>query len=413
MDTEQSVENQPESTATQRRRKKTTKSRPAAKNITLNTLTKQQSFEILSSQFKRDENGVIKCIVTDCNSTIARWQTYYFKRHFLSVHPTLLKSLIPDVFDIDTQCKMDICEQTYNAVNLVTIHGFPFSILNTPAIQGFLKKQIQDLEQNGYKLSLNRHTIVTKIKEVSGLIRNQISTELKGKLLSIIFDVCTKRTFSVLGISVAFMQNDVVVARSLGTVQLKERHRGSYLALVIDNTLQLYGASSNQIVSATADQASNMNNTTRHLNIHLNTETTEEISSGDENESVYDSDGDNDYQMEFENQIELQNELNNDDRYIELVTDMAQDLLRKNSLLSDIPKVHCCVHTVQLGVKEGIQKSDSLGIIEKVREMTVNLRNTVVNVEFRKLAPDCVLPPMYIDIRWNSDFIMVIILIIW
>lgn len=379
----------------------------SVKNVKIDT-SNHDLLDKLSVYFIRNESDhTIRCTVSDCNSTIARWQSYYFKRHFVSVHPSLLRELIPDAFDADTQCKLDMNQQIYNAISLVTINGYPFSILDTPAIHGFLKKEKQHLEQNGYKLTLNRHMIVKKIKEVSESIRSSISDELKGKLLSIMFDVCTKRTLSVLGISVTFMKNDVVFARSLGTVHLKERHSGAYMGTVVANTLQKFGTSPSQVISATADQEASMNTTTRHLSVRAFDDSADKsLSSGDENE--YDSESGDEAQLEMENQIELQNELNNDSRYIELITEMAQNLLRKNNLLSMIHKVHCCAHTLQLAIKAAIKASDAIEIIETVREMMLSLRTTVVNVKFRKLAPTCVLPPMYIDIRWNSDFIMVI-----
>lgn len=384
------------------KRKTIKKPAQSAKKI---VTTKVDVLKILGGHFERDENDVIRCTIEDCQGTVARWQSYYFKRHFITKHPKRLLELIPGAIDLDRLCKIEVCEQTYNAIELVAVHGQPAHILDTPAIQGFLRKQVEQLEENGYKLTLNRNMINTKIAETSNLIRNRISDELKQKLFSIMFDVCTKRTFSVLGISATFMHNDEVVARSLGTVQLKERHRGPYMASVVDKTLQNYGSGSSQVVSATADQASNMDNTTRHLSINADGE----IMGGDlSDESAYDSASDSEVQMGLENQIELLNELNNDSRYIELVTNMVNDILRKNNLLSSVHKVHCCAHTVQLAVKDAIKKSDANGIIELAREMKKNLRTTVVNIQFRKLAPNCILPPMYIDIRWNSDFQMVI-----
>lgn len=364
--------------------------------------------EKFSSFFLRDEEtNVISCQVTDCTSTVSRWQLYNFKRHFEQKHPMFLAQLFPKAVSSDVKIRVDKCELIYNAVELVTINGFPFSVLDTSAIKGFLKKQLEELDNNGYKVTLNRHTIVDKIKQISEAIRKRISEELREKLFGIMFDVCTKRTYSVLGISATFMQNDEVIARSLGTVQLKERHRGPYMSNVIDETLQKFDATVKQIISATADQAANMNNTARHLAIRACNQISGEISTDEESnssESASDDEG-----MELENQIELQNELNNDNRYIELVTEMANDILRKNNLLSLVPKLHCCAHTTQLAVKTAIRESEETNrILELVREMMKCLRTTVVNVKFRKLAPHCILPRQYIDIRWNSDYLMVI-----
>lgn len=376
--------------------------------------TEKNLLDVLSSYFERDEKNIIRCKVKDCKSTISRWQLYYFKRHFNIVHQTLLKELFPNCsIDTDTQCKVEISELTYNAVELVTLNGCPFSILDTPAIRGFLKKQLDELAKNGYKFTLNRHLIVNKVKDVSEKIITKITAELKGKLFSIMFDVCTKRTFSVLGISATFMENDVVVARSLGTVQLVERHRGPYMAEVVDTTLQKYGASTDQIISATADQASNMDNTAKHLAIHAYnmSEGSGDILLDEEFEYAA-SESDEEVDMELENQIELQNELNNDDRYITLVSDMVGNIMRRNNLVSMVPKLHCCAHTSQLGINEAINSSNARNILDQVREMTKLLRTTVVNIKFQKIMPKCILPPMFVETRWNSEYIMVCIFLI-
>lgn len=381
-----------------------------AKRIKLN-VDDAHAMDILSEHFSRDEeNGIIFCSVEDCNSSVARWQLYFFKRHFETKHPTLLRELFPDAYDHDTQCKIAMCELEYNATELVTINGFPFSILNASAIKGFLKKQLNDLNKYGYKIKINRSMIVEKIRKISEIIKKRISAELKNKMLSIMFDICTKRTFSVLGISVTFMENDEVIARSLGTVQLTERHRGPYLSTVIEDTLQQFGVKLKQIISGTADQASNMDNTTRQLVIRsINEIHEDEDDLSEEDDEISDrlSEDDDENGMDLENQIELHNELNNEQQYIDLVSNMAVDLLRKNSLLSTIPKVHCCAHTCQLAVKDAIKNSDALPLLEAARDMMKALRTTVVNVKFRKLAPKCILPRLHIDIRWNSDYQMV------
>lgn len=108
----------------------------------------------------------------------------------------------------------------YSVVELVTVNGFPFSIFDAPAMKFIMKKQLEQLEKNGYKVTINRHMIGKKIQELSDITRDQITKELKGKMISILFDICTKRTFSVLGISATYMLNDTVIARSLeGTTQ--------------------------------------------------------------------------------------------------------------------------------------------------------------------------------------------------
>lgn len=241
---------------------------------------------------------------------------------------------------------------------------------------------------------------------------SRISKELKDKMVSIMFDICTKRTFSVLGVSATTIIDDEVVARSLGMIHLKERHRGPYLANVVEDVFKEYEMKLKQIYSGSADQAKNMTNTVRHLSLHANNEENETETEG---ENEFDSDEESDQQISDddgirmeENRMELMNELNNDDRYVELVDSMTEDLLRRNNFLSPIQKVHCCAHTTQLAVNEAISRSNTKPIILEVREMMKLLRTTVVNIKFRNLAPTCILPRQYIEIRWNSDYQMVI-----
>lgn len=95
----------------------------------------KELFEILQTHFERDGNQ-IKCCVTDCFSSISRWQLYFMKRHFERCHPTLLSELFPNIMDDTQRNLVEMCEIMYNAVELVTVNGFPFSILDTSAMKG-------------------------------------------------------------------------------------------------------------------------------------------------------------------------------------------------------------------------------------------------------------------------------------
>lgn len=207
------------------------------------------------------------------------------------------------------------------------------------------------------------------------------------------------------------MVDDNVLARSLGVIKLKERHRGPYLANLIEDMLETYNVSLKQVHTATTDLAKNMFNTARHLALHAyngtdgdNVSPYSDFLLGSD-EEIEESDSE---RMELENEIELQNELNNDDRFTDLIGELTNDLKRRNNFLSLINHVNCCAHGTQLSVNDAINRSDAKEVILEVREMTKDLRKTVVNVEFRKLAPNCILPPKHVDTRWNSDYEMVI-----
>lgn len=382
----------------------------AKKSKTVNlSADKLISFDILRTYFDQNkETTQIHCLVPNCNGTVSRWQLYYFKRHFETKHRNLLNELFPEQLSLEKQREIEVCELIYDAVELVTINGCAFSVLDSSAFKNIIKPRLIELERHGYKVTINRHMITQKIAEVSELIRKEIKNEFQGKMVNILFDICTKRTLSVLGVSATTMTNDKVIARSLGIIQLKERHRGPYLADIIERLLKEYNISSRQLYTGTADNASNNDTTMRIISLHAANEldNVEEATSEDDERMNLD-DSEEDICMEMENQIELHNELNNDNRYIELINEMTENLLRRANFLSPAQRVNCCAHTTQLGANAALKNSDAKDIIHAVREMTKTLRTVVVNIEFRKLAPNCILPRQHVDTRWNTDFIMV------
>lgn len=147
--------------------------------------------EILGSYFERKDDGMV-----DCNTKISRWQKYYFKRHFDKKHPTLLRELFPDIVTDEIKYEIDASVLMFSAVELVTLNGMPFSLLDAPAFRNILSEQIKELETHGYKVTINRHMIGEKVEEMADQIRDQICAELKNKMLSLMFDICTKITFS-------------------------------------------------------------------------------------------------------------------------------------------------------------------------------------------------------------------------
>lgn len=200
-------------------------------------------------------------------------------------------------------------------------------------------------------------------------------------------------------------------------IELTDRHKGPYLATVVENLLTTYGISLKQIHTATTDGAKNMANTVRHMTLNANVEgernehQSHSGSDAESDEAIY-SDGamtneSDDDRMELENEIELNNELNNDERYVELVTEMTGNLRDRNNLLSLINHVKCCTHATQLPVNKALDGSEAKEVVLDVRDMVKALRTEIINIEFRKLAPGCILPRAYVETRWNSDYLMV------
>lgn len=165
---------------------------------------------------RNEEENIISCKVTDCKATLTRWRPYYIKRHFQTKHPSIFNELFPEIISKDKDYEVAAYELMFHSVEMVTVNGYPFSILDSSSLLGMLKRQNQDLAENGYKTTTNQQMITKKVAEFADIIRAEIALEVKGKMLSIMFDICTKLTLAVIGVSITFMANDEVIARSLG-----------------------------------------------------------------------------------------------------------------------------------------------------------------------------------------------------
>lgn len=58
------------------------------------------------------------------------------RRHFERCHESKLSELFPNVMSSYKRNEIEKCELLHNAIELVTVNGFPFSILDTSAMKG-------------------------------------------------------------------------------------------------------------------------------------------------------------------------------------------------------------------------------------------------------------------------------------
>lgn len=342
----------------------------------------------VSKYFTRNDED-IKCNVVDCKSSLSRWTSYVLKRHLRQKHLSIYADLFMGEIEIETQRRVDAFTTMQHAVTLVTSDGYPFFLLDKPSFRSLIQPGLDTLARHGHIVTINRAEIVKEIDQVSKEVRSHITDELKGRFVSLMFDIATKRTLSVLGVSISFIANDEVVIRSLGIVHLTERHTGENIAVVVLDLLMDFAIPTTKIYAVTTDNGSNMVNTTRSINHMI-----EENNNCDESVEL---DG------------ELEADMNTSNRFTEIINDMTQNLRLRNDYMALIPEIRCCAHTLQLAIGDGIAKSKADRVLAKVRQMCKSLRNQIINIEFRKLAPQTIIPPLDNETRWCSEYIMVII----
>lgn len=355
----------------------------------------EDALQKLSTYFK-SENGEASCQIVDCKGKISRWTPYSLKRHLQQVHPSVYTKLYPDEARDEIGRRVIEFETIQNTVSLLTIHGLPFLLVEKTPFQDLIKPGLEKLAAYGHTVTINRPVIAQEIASTSAMIQQTIAAELKGRVFSVMFDIATKSTISMLGINASLMQNDLVVCRSLGVIQITERHSSENIAKMIQHVLTTFQVTLSQVYTATTDNGSNMICTTRVLNDTANDGFDYEETDNEEDP------------MEASDSTP-NNINNNNERYVQIINALTQNHTLQNEFLAAIPEVRCCAHTIQLAVSDALSKSNvRTTIISRVRAMCKALRNQVITIEYRKLSPNGIFPPLDCPTRWSSVYLMVL-----
>lgn len=346
------------------------------------------------SEYFTNENGEASCKIVDCKTKLSRWTNYCLKRHLQQKHLSIYAKVFPDEANDEIGLRVLEFKTIQNAVSLLTIHGLPFLLVEKPPFQELINPGLEKLSAHGHNVTINRPVIGGEIASTSAMIQPQIKAELKGRMFSIMFDIATKSTLSMLGINVSFMIDDSVICRSLGVIQMTERHTGENIATMIQDVFTKYDITLPQLYAVTTDNGSNMLSSTRALNETANFDAFDDQSF---------------YEMIDSEDDESTGANNNTQRYIRIITEITQNYALQNDFLALIPEVRCCAHSLQLAVSHALSRSNvQRSIINRIRSMCKALRNQVINIEFRKLSPKSVIPPLNCPTRWSSEYIMVI-----
>lgn len=366
----------------------------------------------LKKRFSVDvKTGAVKCEVNNCRANpFITWRSNNLKRHLEICHTDEYAKDFSEEANDHKKAQVEAYKIVQDAVELVTVNGYPFALLSSTGMRGFIDSRIENLKQKGFRLpSINRTSILQEIEQTSESIVNQIKQELNGKIISLMFDIATKSTLSVLGLNATFMVNDAVLFRTLGVIQINVRHNAINIADLIYDILRKFDIKLNQVFSITTDNARNVTNVSKVLNSVV--EGVESTCSNDCDKDNYDFEQESDEDDEnigAENETELQNVLDSAAFFENLLHGVAlQFSTNSNNLIDIINQVNCGTHTLQLSINDGLKESDAISTIEEVKGMCVAMRTQVVMIEFRKLTDTKIIPPLSNDTRWNSAYLMV------
>lgn len=317
-----------------------------------------------------------------------------------------------------------------DCVELVSVNGRSFNCLKDSAIQSMNEELLKELKAAGRELNLrDPHfpEVKDELTKISKEIQGKIANELKNRAVSLLVDIVTKRHRSILGISVQYMINDTVKVRSIGMIELKEKHTGKYLADLIIERLKQLGVELKQVITITTDNGSNVLKMIRDVEQHLQAAINETKQSSTSSSQASAA---NEHQIETATSIAVLT----DEQAIDLILgqpendddEPSEEELRSNeNLLTeiqsnmandfgfdavwDVKGIKCIAHTLQLAINDSINATtqEIRNVIDLSRRICKHLR--LISTMRTLKDNGIVYPTPRIDVvtRWGSLYLMV------
>lgn len=341
----------------------------------MDNIEKKQSLISRARHFfalESDGSSMYKCLL--CNQIKSGKQLTNLVTHLKSMHKDEYSN---NVCNPEKSYAVKRLQLLQNCVEKVTINKEPFQNILKSAFQKLIQRKLNKLNFAGHNLNLsdpNLPSVKNHIKETATKIRERIKCEVKNEMVSVMVDIASKNSRSVLGISIQYILNDTHVIRTIGLVELKESHTADYIADLIYECLQSYQIDLIQVISLTTDNAANMGATIKRLN-ELCEESAEKQTETFENDDPDNFDilfiSDEVYEQELHNvlhetdetdQILLDTLLNENDEDAELLPSVVDGFKRKHPpSLIYVNRVSCAAHTLQLAVKDALNMLESNG----------------------------------------------------
>ncbi|XP_034247841.1 uncharacterized protein LOC117649314 [Thrips palmi] len=264
---------------------------------------------------------------------------------------------------------------------LVAEQGASFKLLDSPAFQSIVRPYLDALPASE-KVTINRRNIPGLIPEYANKVREIIADEVKGKLISLKLDGCTRKHRHFLGITAQFVDAGKLTVRTLAVEELFIKNSAPLIKTEVTRALDRFSIMVQNLFSITCDNAANY-----LLMARLFDKAAKELYA--KLESLQ-------YDEEDEDLRQWAEEDDDEDwPSIELI---AEDS-------TSIQSSRCGAHTLQLAVDDAIKETPEVkALLTKVRDLAKFLRTPTMVRELKK--QDLTLPKLDVVTRWGSSFDM-------
>lgn len=377
-------------------------------------LTKQCTFENMATTSKIGEKKTIigraREFLTESNGSQNSYKCKLCERvlngksssnliaHFKKFHERVYYEKIGS--ESEENIQLQRLKLVHSCVELVTINSHSFSTLSQSGFRNAIEPTCRKLQLAGCGLNFSDHhvyEIKEKVRETAKKIKDQITSEVKDKIIAVMVDAATRNGRSIFGISIQYRVNGVLKLIAIGMRELKKSHTADYLADVLRQVLNEYGITMAQVLTITTDNGSDVLAMVRDFEQHL-----------------CDDDSDEDIQQ-FLNKNRSNDEmldmlLDESDYYEQLIDKIVSDIHNKNTNHNSfVYSIKCAAHTMQLAVKDSFQLIDEpdKNVIDLCRHVATFLRKQSCRNEMRRLGLSCILPSLDVKTRWSSTYLMV------
>lgn len=356
------------------------------------------------------------------------------RRHWKEQHPIEWQKKLADTIEVQTPITT---KEMYiqNVVEIFCKGNTTFQFWSLPAV-----KLNQKAYADKFGMNCSAETMTALIKSYAAKVRDDLRQQLRGKYLSLKYDIATRRHRSILGISAQYLslEEGKIKIVYLKMAPITESTTAVYLKHLIDQCLAEYGVEKHFIYSSTTDNGSNVLRTSKDILSEVNLimsqindgtfgdtiEVEEEVEDEEEDGAI----GGEDQELlhrSLDTVPEEDEEENPDESLASLDTSNFEDSLYIAELEAETAEpsemdvyqnlreaieelfheeTRCACHVIQLSVHTFTNKKARQSVISKTRT------KAKVVCKYLRTLPDVGRPPLpklSTQTRWSSTYYMV------
>lgn len=391
-------------------------------------MPKKESQNDRAKQFFTLENTEKKtylCNIDGCAKKIIGNNSSALVSHIKCMHLSIYKSTIVQEADADT-IKLKRLQMIQHCAEIVSVNGRPLNYLRDSGFQSIIRDQMNLLNVNDSGVDFHYLTEIKQyVLDSAAKMREMMKKEIDGRFVSVMIDIGSKNTVSILSICLQFIIDGQIRVRNIGMMQLNKRHRSSYIKEVVAERLAAFGINRLQVISFTTDNASNMRATIKLFDDDIGDMDDDESGDAEQDELIAREGMQNlrintGIRNELSN-IQLQeilrqysNEDDEDSTLLSILDDQsvfaeaaASVELDFRNYTFNVHGIPCSAHTLQLAVNQALKNLPAESLISLCRVAAKLLRRETYIYDLKEAGINTKTVRIDCAVRWNSIYLMV------